>query len=157
MTTSLDHLFQGSPADWIDALEPYQRSLVHQLMEQGQNYEAAAVSWLTASTENTFRFGAEFRKEDRTLFRDKLVLEIEAFLCGDEKYKREREGLLGEKSAARVYVISAMSVAIAPHLGVTAAFLAPIVALTLASFGKITINAWCAMRQTQRQQPVVPG
>lgn len=156
MTGSIDMLLQSEPREWIGALAPYQRDLVEQLLAQGQDYESAVNSWLTASAENTFRFGGENRPGDKSLFRDKLVLEIEAFFCGDPKYEKERDGLLGEKSAARVYVISALSVAIAPALGVTAAFLAPIVALTLASFGKITVNAWCQMRKAERKEGAPP-
>jgi len=67
---------------------------------------------------------------------------------GDEKYKTERDGLFGEKSAAHIYVISAIPVGISPALGVAAPVISPLVALTLASIGKVAINAWCAQDDT---------
>ena len=62
----------------------------------------------------------------------------------DKKYKKERDGLFGEKGLARTYVVSAMAVAIAPQLSVAAAVIAPLIALVLASVGKVALNAWCA-------------
>ena len=150
MPSQIDDLLQGEPQEWLAGLATYQRELITELHQQGLDYDAIANNWLTASAENTFRFGGENRAGDKKLFREKLLLEIEAFLCGGEKYQKERDGLFGEKSAVRVYVISALSVAIAPSLGVTATFLAPIVALTLASFGKITLNSWCETRKARR-------
>lgn len=154
MPSPLDALFEGDPQEWINALAPYQREPIEDLLGRGLSYESIADNWLTASAENTFRFGTENRAGDTNVFRDKLLFEIEEFLCGSERYEKERAGLFGEKSSMTTYVISALSVAIAPSLGVTATFLVPIIALTLASFGKVTVNAWCGTRKLLRTQAV---
>jgi hypothetical protein len=147
---ALDELLNQDPMEWVNALPAYQRTSIAQLVESGKSFDDVAVSWLTASAENTFRFAADNSTPDRNTFRDNLVLELEGFLCGDGKYNTEREGLFGEKSVGRTYVISVISVAIAPHLGVAAAFIAPVVALTLAAVGKIGLNAWCTTRRESR-------
>ena len=101
---------------------------------------------ITASAENTYRFSATSPVGDKGAFLENLKAEVRAFLCGDKKYKTEREGLFGKSGLARTYVVSAMAVAIAPHLSVASAVIAPLIALVLASLGKIALNAWCATK-----------
>lgn len=149
---TLDSLFQADAEEWIKALPAYQRDTLLELLKRGTPAEAIADNWISATAENTYGFGTERRAGDKSAFRSNVMLELEAFLCGDPKYDKERAGLFGEKSATRTYVISAVAVAIAPSLGVTAAFLAPIVALMLASLGKISVNAWCATRKQAREK-----
>lgn len=146
---ALDELLTGNVAEWLEALPAYQRDPLRELIERGLPVDEVIDRWTSASAENTYRFGTELRTGDKSLFREKFLLELEGFLCGSDKYSKEREGLFGEKSAARTYVVSAIAVGIAPYLGVTGAFLAPIVALTLASLGKISVNSWCEMRKTK--------
>jgi hypothetical protein len=153
MTESFERLFDEHSEQWLEALAPFQRTLVDQLIASGKTYDQAAEAWLTASPANTAPFGAMLTPDKRNLFKEKLVLEIENFLCGAPEYEKERNGLLGEKSAARTYVVSAIAVALAPSLGVSAPFLSPAIALILASFGKITLNAWCAARREGRVVP----
>lgn len=121
---ALDELLTGDVSVWLDALPSYQRDPLQELVARGLKPDDVMDAWLSASAENTFRFGADARVGDKTLFRDKFLLELEGFLCGSEKYSKERDGLLGEKSVVRTYVVSAVAVAIAPYMGVTAAFLA---------------------------------
>jgi|ERR1043166_2760690 hypothetical protein len=153
MLRSIEPFLDGNTDAWIATLPEYQRDPLGVLIKQGLSPDQVVDNWISASAENTFRFGTLTRAGDKSVFRDKFMLELEGFLCGDAKYEKERSGLFGEKSAARTYVISAIAVAIAPHLGVTAAFLAPIVALSLASFGKITLSAWCETRKAKREAP----
>lgn len=149
MPTDPNTLFAGDPAQWLEALQPYQRASIDELSRQGKSYDEIAEAWLAARPSDTYSFGTTVPGQ-RGAFREKLVLEVEAFLCGDKRYATERTKLFGKEGVARTYVVSAIAVAVAPMLGVSATFLAPVVALVLASIGKITLNAWCASRKAAR-------
>ncbi len=142
-------MLNGEPKLWIEELPEFQRSAIHELQAKGSSFEQIAQTWITASTENTYRFSANAPVGNKGAFLENLKSEVRAFLCGDKKYKTERDGLFGEKGPARAYVVSAMAVAIAPHLSVASAVIAPLIALVLASIGKITLNAWCATKQSE--------
>ncbi len=144
MNDSIDALLSDEPSKWIDDLPIFQRNTIKQLLANGSSFEQVAQAWITASAENTYRFSANAPIGDKGAFLDNLKVEVRAFLCGDKKYKNEREGLFGEKGLARTYVVSTMAVAIAPHLSVASAVIAPLIALILASIGKVVLNAWCA-------------
>lgn len=146
MTESIDTLLQDDPEKWVAELPEFQREAIHELRSAGSSYEDIAQAWITASAENTYRFSASAPVGDKGAFLDNLRQEVRGFLCGDKKYKKERDGLFGEKGVARTYVVSAMAVAIAPHLSVAAAVIAPLIALVLASIGKVVLNAWCASK-----------
>jgi hypothetical protein len=141
---SIDYLFKDDPAKWIQELPAYQQKLVEDLMQIGCSYEDAARAWLTASAANTFPYGTSNTVGSKDKFFENLKTEVTAFLCGGKKYKKERDGLFGEKGLARGYFVGAVSAAVAPSLGSSAAVLAPVVALVLAGLGKITLNAWCS-------------
>jgi hypothetical protein len=147
MSQTLDELLNDEPGKWVTELPEYQRAPLEQLLKEGLSFEQIAQNWLSASAANTYRFSAVNPAGKRDAFLDNLRKEIRAFLCGNNKYKKERDGLFGEKGLARTYVVSAMAVAIAPYLNVAATVIAPVVALLLASLGKITINAWCASEE----------
>lgn len=144
MTANIDALLGEEPAKWIQELPEYQRGPMEQLLSDGASFDAVAQAWISASAANTYRFAASAPVGDRGAFLENLKREVRAFLCGDKKYKKERDGLFGEKGLARTYVVSAIAVAIAPHLSVASAVIAPLVALVLASLGKVALNAWCA-------------
>jgi hypothetical protein len=144
MTANIDVLLGDDPAKWVHDLPDYQREPIQKLLADGSSFDEIAQAWISASAANTFRFAATAPVGDKGAFLENLRREIRSFLCGDKKYKKERDGLFGEKGIARTYVVSAMAVAIAPHLGVASAVIAPLVALVLASLGKVALNAWCA-------------
>lgn len=147
MAGEIDLLFQDEPIEWVKGLPAFQREVMEKLLSDGESFDDVAQAWVSASAENTYRFSASSPVGDKGAFLQNLRLEVRAFLCGDKKYKKERDGLFGEKGVARTYVVSAMAVAIAPHLSVASAVIAPLIALILASLGKIVLNAWCANPQ----------
>lgn len=144
MTANIDSLLEDEPIKWVQELPEYQRDAIEKLLSRGASFEEVAQAWISASAENTFRFSATTPVGDKGVFLANLKREIRGFLCGDKKYKKEREGLFGAKGLARTYVVSTMAVAIAPHLTVASAVISPLIALVLASIGKIALNAWCA-------------
>lgn len=154
MTANFDALLAEEPIKWVQDLPEYQREAIEKLLSGGASFDEVAQAWLNASAENTYRFSASTPVGDKGTFLDSLKREVRAFLCGDKKYKKERDGLFGDKGLARTYVVSAMAVAIAPHLSVASAVISPLIALVLASVGKVALNAWCAT-QTDAE-PVIP-
>lgn len=143
----IDELFAVDPNSWIDALQPYQRNMINKLYSENGSYEETAKAWLTASLSTTVPFGTE---KGHSVFFDKVLDELEAFLSGDEKYKDDRIAILQEKSVVQTYIVGAISVALSPVLGASAAFLAPVVAIILVTITKMGINAWLAMRKEKR-------
>ena len=143
METSMDSLFSGYPIQWVDELPKFQSDPIKTLLDQCLTYEDVAQSYISATASNTYRFSATAPIGAKDTFLQNIKREFRAFLCGDKKYNKEREGLFGEKAPARTLVISSMAVSIAPHLGVAAPAIAPIIALLLAAIGKIAVNAWC--------------
>lgn len=144
MAETIDTLLQDDPDKWVADLPEFQRAAIQELRAAGSSYEEIAQAWITASAENTYRFSTSAPVGNKGAFLDNLRSEVRGFLCGDKKYNKERDGLFGEKGLARTYVVSTMAVAIAPHLSVASAVIAPLIALVLASVGKIALNAWCA-------------
>lgn len=143
--TSIDNLLLDNPATWLSELPAYQSEPIAELLTSGKTYDDIALLWLTATAENTFGFGTSKPVGDRSTFLASIKTEVRAYLCGGTKYKKERDGLFGEKGVTRTYVVGAIAVTIAPHIAMAAPVLAPIVALVLASIGKIAVNAWCGM------------
>lgn len=145
----LEELFDVEPNSWLDALPTYQKKIINALYEKHNNYEDVAQAWLSASLTSTAPFGTE--KKKNILF-EKFLDEIEAFFSGDEKYEQERLSILGEKGAVQTYVISSISIALAPYFQTSSVFLAPVVSITLFSITKMGINAWLSMRKEQKNK-----
>lgn len=156
MSANIDTLLAEEPIKWVQELPEYQRDAIEKLLSDGASFDEVAQAWLNASAENTYRFAASAPVGDKGAFLENLKREVRAFLCGDKKYKKERDGLFGDKGLARTYVVSALAVAIAPHLSVAAAVISPLIALVLASIGKVALNAWCAT-QSDAQPSGQPG
>ena len=150
MNTTIYTLLDDDPIKWVQGLPEYQRDTIEKLLASGSSFDDVAQAWINASAENTYRFAATSQVGNKGAFLENLRTEIRSFLCGDKKYKKERDGLFGEKGVARTYVVSAMAVAIAPYLSVASAVISPLIALVLASIGKVALNAWCA---TQYEAP----
>jgi hypothetical protein len=142
MSDQINKMLSEDPRKWIEALPKYQKTNFVQLLDEGLSYDEVAERWCTATAANTFRLGAA-PGPGKSNFLEQVKIEIRACLCGDARYAKERESLFGEKSATRTFVVGGLAVAIAPHLGVAAPVLAPMITLVLASIGGITINAWC--------------
>lgn len=143
----IEQLFTDDSSPWLEALPNYQKGRVEQLLKSGGSLEDVAKQWLSADVKQTVAFGAD---KGKNLFIDKVWEEIEKFLCGSDAYESDRERIGKESNIIHTYFVGVVSAAIAPSLGTSSIFLAPVVALLLASLGKISINAWCQMRVEQR-------
>jgi hypothetical protein len=143
MSANVDNLFAGEPDDWIASLPAYSRDPIQELMRGGAAPDEIAAMWVSATAANTFRFSTEQKSPAPATFTANVKKEVREFICGT-KYKKERDALFGENALSRTMLISGVAAAIAPAVGVATAVLLPVVALVLASLGKIAINAWCA-------------
>jgi len=148
---TIDDFFCSSPEVLLSGLEDYQQALVNELLAAtGGNYEKAADLWLGATPAQTVGFGGDH--SHNKIYRDKIVDEIEKFVCGsDDTYQRDRVKILENASATQQYVVAVLSTAIGGNLGIAGAFLAPLIVLLIISFGKISINAWCEMRKKREE------
>jgi hypothetical protein len=133
---------------WIDCLPLYQKTRINQILSKGNSVEEAATLWLSACPQNIAPFGTT---KGEKVFLEKIQEELEGLLCGDEKYDEYRKKLLGEVSLSKGYVIGVISSAIAPVVGSSGTFIAPVIALLLVGMGKVTINAWCECRKEKRK------
>ena len=75
---------------------------------------------------------------------EKLRVEVRAYLCGDKKYDKDRKQLIAGGKEIHAFVISGMSLGIAPFVGAASIVIAPLIALIPAAIGKVSLNAWCA-------------
>jgi hypothetical protein len=143
---NLPSLFETSDADsWVASLPLYQRRSIIEMRGKGASYDEIASTWIAAGASNTAPFSSGNPPPPDPNFLDKLRLEVRAYLCGDKKYDEDRKQLLAGGKEIHAYVVSGMSLAIAPYLGATGIIIAPVIALVLAGIGKMSLNAWCAM------------
>lgn len=144
MTDLIDLIETTEPDQWISTLQNFQKDSIKQLSAQGNTYDAIAELWITATIPATAPFSAEGGPNVNSTYFEKLKEEFRAFICGHKKYEKEREEISTGQKSVHTYVVSTMSVAIAPHVGSVAVVIVPVLVLMLASLGKISINAWCA-------------
>lgn len=154
MASDLDSLF-SDPDDLLDALPAYQRQSVDTLLNSGKSPEEVAQLWLTTpGPSNTFPFGGE---RFASVFYDKLLDELEKFICDDKEYLAERRELISKVEAGKVVATSFMTTVIATHLGTTPALLTPAVVLILISVSRIGRRAWCEARAEVRKASQDPS
>ena len=78
----ISEIFNVDPNSWIESLSTYQKNIINQLYSQTNDYEVVANTWLTATIPMNVPFGTQ---KNPSIFFEKVLDEIEAFLTGDEK------------------------------------------------------------------------
>jgi hypothetical protein len=140
-------VIQGSDTDWLNALPTYQRETIQTLLSQGKKVEEVATIWLSASgASNTVPFGSA---RGWSLFYEKLLAEVETFMCHDDSYASDKKALLKQADVTVVAVVTSISEAIGHAVGAAAPVIAPAIALSLITISRMGRNAWCAMRREQ--------
>ena len=146
----LDPLLADDAEAWVSALPQYQQDIVLSFLDQHGDPAVAATQWLTASgPSHTFPFGG---KKPEAIFYDKLLAEVEAFLCSDDRYEKERSAFLAEFDSRQAYVVGSVSAIVAPAVGSAAAIIAPAIALIFVTLGKMGLRAWCGMRAELQEE-----
>ncbi|MBL1277019.1 MAG: hypothetical protein COB30_013115 [Ectothiorhodospiraceae bacterium] len=126
--------------EWMDTLKVYQRTSLEVLIKNNSEEEAAKL-WLSANGASiTKQFGGNSNSEP---FWDRFLSEFNDFVCGDEKYSKEREQLTSQAPIANTLFVGVISGSIGATLGFAASLLAPAVAILLFLIGKVGINAYC--------------
>lgn len=132
------------PEIWFEALPPYQRNSIVQMRAEGSSYDDIASAWIAAGSSKTAPFSSGGAPTPDPSFLANLRQEFRAYLCGDKKYDKDRKQIAAQGKDARMFVVSGLSIAIAPHVGAASVVIAPIIVLLLANLGKVSLNAWCA-------------
>ena len=136
-----DFIFQDD--ELIGLLKPFQKEILLPLINSVGEEEAARI-WLAPKLANEMKnFGGV--QSNPAPFFDRVLSEIRMFICGDEKYKSEREKLIGGINKSASTTVSAISLAVGDVFGIAPALLTPIVIMILKMIGKIGVNAWCAI------------
>lgn len=137
----VEQLLLGPAEAWLDALPEYQRTAMGDLLDSLEIEEAVA-AWMTiGSPTDTAPFGG-VKSAARLLFSNMLI-EIQKLLCGDPSYKNERDRLQQGAGVSRIAVITAISSAIGPHLGASAVFILPVVAVAMSLLAKAGQKTVC--------------
>lgn len=144
---NLEHILTYDPETWLKTLPTYQRNLIDNLYQTLNNYDDVSIAWLSTSVPMNVPFGSG---NSHSIFFDKLLDEFEYLLTGHEKYKECRLSLLKESGVTQHFIVATISSTMAPHIGASAPFLAPVVALSLLTISKMGTNAWIAKRQENR-------
>ena len=144
MNSIMSFLEASEPDNWIAALPSYQRNTILEMRARGASYEDIASTWIAAGASNTAPFSTGGPPQPDPGFLEKLRGEIRAYLCGDKKYDKGRKQLIAGGKEIHAFFISGMSVGIAPFVGASSIVIAPLIALMLATIGKVSLNAWCA-------------
>jgi hypothetical protein len=149
VVSEFDYIF-AEKGGWLEAIPEYQRESFALLLSNSKTPAEVAQIWLTTSgPSNNFPYGGE---RFPAVFYEKLIDELEKLVCGDDKYAQQRQEILNGFGKGKAYVVVAIAVAIAPHLGAAEALLAPAVALILLTVSDMGVNAWCAARAELRQK-----
>lgn len=142
----LSNIIQSDQDALLSSIDDFQVEIIKSFLTSTSNdYLLSADNWLNANTANTAKFGGEPNKAK--IYRDKLLEELEKFLCGDQRYEDDRKKIAESTDKSQKYIIGVMSVAIGKTLGAAGPFIAPVIVLLILSIGKMAINAWCAMRK----------
>lgn len=124
----------GGVPEWVEALPPYQRDHIAALLTSAEPVDVA-VTWLsTTGPKDTAPYGGIRAGASR--FYDNLLAEMQKLICGSgDDYDEERKQLSTGANRGKLFLVGAISTAIAPHVGAAAAVLGPAVAITLGVIG----------------------
>jgi hypothetical protein len=146
----LSNIIQSDQNTLLSSIDDFQAEIIKTFLASNSNdYLLSADNWLNASTANTAKLGGESNKSK--IYREKLLEELEKFLCGDQQYDEDRNKISDSTDKSQKYIIGVMSASIGKALGTAGTFIAPVIVLLILSIGKMAINAWCAMRKEAQQ------
>ena len=147
----LSKITELDQSELLLSIEEYQREIIEFFLADTNNdFFASADKWLNATTANTAKFGGKTNKAK--IYREKLLDEVEKFLCGDQQYDDDRAKISESADKTKEYIIGVMSVAIGNVIGTAGTFIAPVIVLLIMSMGKMGMKAWCEMRKEIKTQ-----
>lgn len=147
----LEDILSLDPEQLISALPKYQSNTIREMLASNGDYLMVADNWLSTKPSNTVGFGGS---NQPNIYREKILEELEKFICGDEKYLNERKQISSHTDKSLGYILGVITTAIGATLGTSSILILPVVVLLLGCMGKITLNGWCEARKTIRSQSV---
>ncbi|MEU7820473.1 hypothetical protein [Catellatospora sp. NPDC049133] len=146
--SSLSSLIVGSYDDWTKSLPGYQLRVLDELVSSGVPEDDLAQQWLSATYDSTtLPFGAG---PGRSEYIERFWDEVHDLLCAESKYVDERAELTKSLGVGQASAVACVSAFLAHVLPVSAAAVAPPVAIVFFTIAKMGLNAWCRV-QTQRR------
>jgi hypothetical protein len=146
----LEQLLTMEGSELLSVLPKYQREIISSFLENDADKLAAANKWLSAKPSNTEGFGGVSKNSN--IYLDKIIEELEKYICGDEKYTEDRNKLISSTNVPVQFIIGGISTAIGTAIGAAGVYLVPAVVLILMNAGKIGKNGWCEARKAIRNK-----
>ncbi|WP_152428043.1 hypothetical protein [Dietzia sp. UCD-THP] len=122
-------IFASGGPDWVDALPGYQRDHLQVLLESRDHVEVAKTWLYNSGPANTAPYGGA--KVAASRFYENFLMEFQKLLCVDDQYVAEQEQIRQVSESGKLMVMGAISAIVAPHVGVAATVLIPVIAVTL--------------------------
>lgn len=132
----------------VEVLEPFQQSLILDLLTQHSEEEALQI-WLSVSgPEHTATFGGNGLKDYFKNFKT----EFDNLILGEDKYKDAIKEFSEHATVSKFFVVAHLSSVLAENMGVVAGVVAPMIVLSLGVVAKIGLNAYRDMIIEQREK-----
>lgn len=125
--------------EWLEVLPEYQKEIIETLSKEHTPEEIIDIWIKTSGPENTAVFGGD----GNTGFIDNFKNEISKFICGHPDYRDERSQYNEKATVSKYLMVSFISSSLGAKLGIAATIISPLVALTLYTIGKMSVNAYC--------------
>lgn len=124
--------------EWIEVLEPFQQTLILNLLSQHSEEEALQI-WITVSgPDHTATFGGNGLKDYLKNFKT----EFDNLILGEDKYKDSLKEFNEHVTVSKFFIVAHLSTMLSESMGVAASVVAPLIVLSLGVVGKIGLNAY---------------
>lgn len=136
-----------STIEWVEVLEPFQQSLILDLLSQHSEEEALQI-WLNISgPEHTATFGGNGLKDYFKNFKN----EFDDLVLGEGKYKDSLKEFNEHVTVSKFFIVAHLSSVLADSMGVASGVVAPLIVLSLGIVGKMGLNAYRNMVKEKRR------
>jgi hypothetical protein len=130
--------------DWLECLPPTPKRVLGQLIAAGSTPEEAIELWLGAGRGGIVVQMGGVGTVNKQSYSAQFLAEVRLLICtNDPKYKSLRDQMPKINKGSLAGATALVSTALAPHLGVATALVAPAVVLAFMAISKMTIEVWC--------------
>lgn len=136
--------------EWVETLEPFQQTLILELLSQHSEEDALQIWLNVAGPEHTATFGGKGFKDYFKSFQ----IEFEDFILGEDKYKDSLKEIEKHINVSKFFIVSYLSTILSDSLGVATGVVAPLIVLALGIVGKMGLNAYKNMIKEKRGHSV---
>lgn len=136
-----DDLLEGTPDDWLVALEPKVQRGFEPLL-QHDTPERAAVLWIQ-QTQGALLGKKQDDAAARSIF-ERVSAQVTALVCDESRYKETRQAVKVAGAAAKPALVKVIAASVAAALGLHVTVVVAPVAVVLYLITRTGRNAWCA-------------